>query len=113
MECGGSIQLIYIALLRAMAEKRIPGIPHATRIGLLQQTDIQVEDDEDLEIGNRGVDGTTQGSSQKRDKTVLEQVMSSDRVRNELVRDINGERHHPDDRCHGNFVVVSDRHSLG
>ena len=92
-----------------MAEKRIPGIPHATRIGLLQQTDIQDEDEDDTLTtttsttsgtgslgteGGSGVDQTTQQlSSQKKDKNVLEQVMSSDRFRNELVRDINGERH--------------------
>lgn len=84
-----------------MAEKRIPGIPHATRIGLLQQTDMDIqvgEEDETITTTtattSTRVDESTQQPSEKKDKNVLEQVMSSDRYRNELVRDINGEKHH-------------------
>ena len=54
-----------------MAEKVIPGIPHATRIAILQQT----EQDEK---------GISAGLSQ--DRTVLEHVLSSDESRNEAVR---------------------------
>jgi hypothetical protein len=54
-----------------MAEKLIPGIPHATRMAILQQTDDQ---DNDL------------GTAQSQDKTVLESVLSSDETRNEAVR---------------------------
>lgn len=60
------------ALLRAMAEKLIPGIPHATRIAILQQTD---EDD-----------GPGGNASLKMGKSVLESVLSSDEARNEAVR---------------------------
>ena len=63
--------LIFTALLRAMAEKLIPGIPHATRIAILQQTDEQEE---------------TYGAVLNQDKTVLEAVISSDESRNEAVR---------------------------
>ena len=63
--------LTSVALLRAMAEKLIPGIPHATRMAILQQTDDQ---DNDL------------GTAQSQDKTVLEYVLSSDETRNEAVR---------------------------
>ncbi|KAJ5725113.1 uncharacterized protein N7483_006470 [Penicillium malachiteum] len=59
-------------LLRAMAEKLIPGIPHPTRIAILQQTDDQDES------------GSTYGL--KLEKTVLESVLSSDETRNEAVR---------------------------
>ncbi|KAJ6031720.1 hypothetical protein N7540_002452 [Penicillium herquei] len=59
-------------LLRAMAEKLIPGIPHPTRIAILQQTDDQ--DDS----------GSTYGL--KLEKTVLESVLTSDESRNEAVR---------------------------
>ncbi|KAJ5642388.1 hypothetical protein N7490_006388 [Penicillium lividum] len=59
-------------LLRAMAEKLIPGIPHATRIAILQQTDDQDES------------GSTYGL--RLDKSVLESVLGSDEVRNEAVR---------------------------
>ncbi|KAJ5704203.1 hypothetical protein N7493_011341 [Penicillium malachiteum] len=59
-------------LLRAMAEKLIPGIPHPTRIAILQQTDDQDES------------GSTYGL--KLEKTALESVLSSDETRNEAVR---------------------------
>ncbi|CAI7658841.1 unnamed protein product [Penicillium palitans] len=59
-------------LLRAMAEKLIPGIPHATRMAILQQTDEQ--------------DNKTFGEDSNQDKTVLEAVLSSDETRNEAVR---------------------------
>ncbi|KAJ5625183.1 hypothetical protein N7510_001492 [Penicillium lagena] len=49
----------------------IPGIPHATRIAILQQTD---QDEQ----------GISAGLSQ--DRTVLEHVLSSDESRNEAVR---------------------------
>lgn len=63
--------MIFLALLRAMAGKLIPGIPHATRIAILQQTDEQEE---------------TFGAVLNQDKTVLEAVLSSDESRNEVVR---------------------------
>jgi hypothetical protein len=63
--------LTFLALLRAMAEKLIPGIPHATRIAILQQTEEQDE---------------TFGAALNKDKTVLESVLSSDESRNETVR---------------------------
>ncbi|KAF3398456.1 Molybdenum cofactor biosynthesis protein 1 [Penicillium rolfsii] len=59
-------------LLRAIADKLIPGIPHVTRISILQQTGV------DDESGGYG--------SLKLDKTVLEAVLSSDETRNEAVR---------------------------
>ncbi|KAJ5925879.1 hypothetical protein N7454_007389, partial [Penicillium verhagenii] len=59
-------------LLRAMAEKLIPGIPHPTRIAILQQTDDQDES------------GSTYGL--KLDKSVLESVLGSDEARNEAAR---------------------------
>ncbi|KAJ5523776.1 hypothetical protein N7494_010426 [Penicillium frequentans] len=59
-------------LLRAMAEKLIPGIPHATRIAILQQTDDQDES------------GSTYGL--KLENPVLESVLGSDEARNEAAR---------------------------
>lgn len=64
--------LIPPALLRAMAQKLIPGIPHATRIAILQQTDEQ--------------DEQSFGVEPCQDKPVLESVLSSDKTRNEAVR---------------------------
>lgn len=60
-----------------MAEKLIPGIPHATRIAILQQTD----DD----IGPGG------NASLKLEKTVLESVLGSDEARNEAFRLADGQ----------------------
>lgn len=64
-----------VALLRAMAEKLIPGIPHSTRIAILQQSD----------------DGTGYGeaSDANADKTALEYVMSGDGSRNEVMRRVD------------------------
>lgn len=59
-----------------MAEKLIPGIPHATRIAILQQTD-----DDNGPGGN---------ASLKLEKTVLESVLGSDEARNEAVRLADG-----------------------
>ncbi|KAK1139372.1 hypothetical protein N8T08_000823 [Aspergillus melleus] len=65
------------ALLRAMADKLVPGIPHPTRVAILQQTDSSVQ-------------GSLQsGEEENRDKTVLEYVMSSDQHKNDLVRKID------------------------
>ncbi|KAJ5226429.1 hypothetical protein N7468_007654 [Penicillium chermesinum] len=60
-------------LLRAMAEKLIPGIPHATRVAILQQT----QDDSE---GSYGL---------SLEKTVLDAVLSSDTTRNEMVKTAN------------------------
>ena len=56
-----------------MAEKLVPGIPHSTRIAILQQTDANEDETDDM--------GTAE-----QDVTVLEQVMSSDSSRNEVTR---------------------------
>lgn len=55
-----------------MADKLIPGIPHATRIAILQQTD-----DQEAPGGN---------ASTRLEKSVLESVLSSDEARNEAAR---------------------------
>lgn len=55
-----------------MADTLIPGIPHATRIAILQQTDAQDYPGDD--------------SQPPQEKSVLESVLSSDEARNETVR---------------------------
>lgn len=62
-----------LALLRAMADKLVPGIPHATRIAILQQTDADTNGNLDPESRNQHA-------------TVLEWVMGSDTSRNEVIR---------------------------
>ncbi|KAL4970306.1 ABC-F family ATP-binding cassette domain-containing protein [Aspergillus stella-maris] len=67
-------------LLRAMADKLVPGIPHPTRIAILQQTDAESQDGRD----------TFKDESQKQDeresKSVLAYVMSSDHHKNDVRR---------------------------
>lgn len=54
-----------------MADKLIPGIPHPTRIAILQQTEDEKIDPETETEGNI---------------TVLEQVMGSDKSRTEVIQ---------------------------
>jgi ABC-type glutathione transport system ATPase component len=68
-------------LLRAMADKLVPGIPHPTRIAILQQTETE---DEERIFECEGED------RDRRDLPVLEYVMRSDRFRNEVVRKMDG-----------------------
>jgi hypothetical protein len=64
-----------------MADKLVPGIPHPTRIAILQQTETE---DEERIFECEGED------RDRRDHPVLEYVMSSDRFRNEVVRKMDG-----------------------
>lgn len=57
-----------------MAGNLVPGLPHSTRIAILQQTEEEAGED------NTGNIDTGSGM------TVLEQVMSSDSSRNEVTR---------------------------
>lgn len=74
-------------LLRAMAEKLIPGITHATRISILQQID--------GEYTAGGTDGLSL------EKGVLQSVLSSDETRNEAVRIAD---------CRPHLPVTASRH---
>ncbi|PWY89991.1 P-loop containing nucleoside triphosphate hydrolase protein [Aspergillus heteromorphus CBS 117.55] len=66
-------------LLRAMADKLIPGIPHATRIAILQQTESSLD----------ACDNNTNNDSGGRNKAVLEYVLNTDRYKNEVVHKID------------------------
>lgn len=70
------------ALLRAMADKLVPGIPHPTRIAILQQTEIEDE----VRTSGEQCEGEDRD---RRNLPVLEYVMSSDRFRNDAVRKMN------------------------
>lgn len=69
------------ALLKAIAEKLIPGIPEQTRVSILQQTDAN--------------DGNTQGSPPKtsdaatQEPTVLDDVIDKATAKSELEQEIN------------------------
>lgn len=69
-----------IALLRAIADKLVPGIPHATRIAILQQTD----DGSDEEA--------QEDRSDKRQRLpVVEYVLAGDEYKNEIMKKMNSE----------------------
>lgn len=92
---GSSDERFYgLAILRALAEKLIPGVPYSTRIAILQQTDAEIEESsENDEIDNladslqQNGSISTSGGSQK---TALEQVIASDTMRAEVERKISG-----------------------
>ncbi|KAG7404231.1 putative ABC transporter ATP-binding protein [Fusarium oxysporum f. sp. rapae] len=67
-------------LLRAIAEKLIPGIPEKTRVSILQQTNA-----DDVEANDLRPRTTATGESQ----TVLEDVIEKATARSELEREIN------------------------
>ncbi|KAE8355363.1 P-loop containing nucleoside triphosphate hydrolase protein [Aspergillus coremiiformis] len=67
-------------LLRAIADKLVPGIPHSTRIAILQQTDAASQEDlKDFAVN----------AGESQNKTVLGYVLSSDHSRNEVIRKMN------------------------
>ena len=67
--------IISTALLKAIAEKLIPGIPIQTRISILQQTDSGSVDTED--------------GKQESGLSVLEEVIDRATSKNEIQREIN------------------------
>lgn len=64
-------------ILRALAERIIPGLPPHLRVALLQQTSTEVE-----------YDGTTQRPTSSSGVTVLQHVIESDRYRSNLLQEI-------------------------
>ena len=69
----------FIALLKAIAEKLIPGIPEETRIAILQQTKLTDEKTEE----NPKVQGSHEPS-------VLEQVIEKATAKHAIEQDIKG-----------------------
>ena len=63
-----------------MAEKLIPGISHATRIAILQQSENELND----------ISQSVDAGENARDKSVLEYAMSGDGSRNEILRKLDG-----------------------
>ena len=75
-----------LALLRAIAEKLIPGIPEETRVSILQQTnagDANTDDDPSRAT-------PTQSRTGLQGPTVLEEVIDKATAKSELDREING-----------------------
>lgn len=72
-----------VALLRAMADKLVPGITHSTRIAILQQTDA------DSREGQGSFDVGNQKQDEAENKSVLDYVMGSDHHRNYVTARMN------------------------
>jgi hypothetical protein len=72
------------ALLRAIADKLIPGIPEQTRVSILQQTNISDANTDDLPPAN-----PSKGSG---GPTVLEDVVDKATAKSDLEQEINGTR---------------------
>lgn len=71
------------ALLKAVAQKLIPGVPILTRISILQQTDA-----DKAVAGGAPANNTSASSSPK--LSVLEQVIDNATSRNEIQQEIDG-----------------------
>ncbi|PQE24250.1 ABC transporter protein [Rutstroemia sp. NJR-2017a BVV2] len=83
---NGAGKSIYIkALLKAIAEKLIPGIPTQTRISILQQTDADSKDDDQETNGQGSAPGKTEGSG----LSVWEEVIDRATSRSEFQREID------------------------
>lgn len=88
---SNSLFFYEIAILRALAEKLIPGVPYSTRIAILQQTDAEIEDNsKNSEIDGLADSMRDTGSISTSQKTTLEQVIASDTMRTEVERKISG-----------------------
>lgn len=73
-----------------MAEKLIPGISYATRIAILQQIDSssKIQDEQVLPDTNTFREDENAAVAEA-GRTVLQQVLASDHLRNEVRRKIN------------------------
>lgn len=70
-----------LALLRAIAEKLIPGVPEQTRVAILQQTSVEDANTDDIAGGS---------SAAQDGPSVLEAVVDKATARSELEQEING-----------------------
>lgn len=71
----------FTALLRAIADKLIPGIPEQTRVSILQQTNTSDANTDDLPPGD--------ASASKDGPTVLEDVVDKATAKSDLEQEIN------------------------
>ncbi len=74
------------ALLKAIAERLIPGIPEETRISILQQTNTLDASTDDVAQGD-----ATGKKEALHGPTVLEEVIDKATARSELEQEIKGE----------------------
>jgi hypothetical protein len=75
------------AILRAIADKLIPGIAPATRISMLQQTTFQEQEQALPDLSSLAIDKSPEKSSQQ---SALQYVIDSDASRNDYLREVAG-----------------------
>lgn len=73
------------ALLKAIAEKLIPGIPEETRVSLLQQTNVS-----DADSDTRPGDGVADTGESSRGHSVLEHVIEQATAKSDVEQEITG-----------------------
>jgi hypothetical protein len=94
-----------IAILKAVAEKLIPGIPIPTRISILQQT--ATDGSTESELASPDATATVPGP--ERQFSVLEDVINRATSRNEIQYEIDGKCHviYPFSSCLTSTLVLS------
>jgi hypothetical protein len=75
------------AILRAIADKLIPGIAPATRISMLQQTTFQEQEQALTDLSSLAIDKSPEKSFQQ---SALQYVIESDAYRNDYLREVAG-----------------------
>jgi hypothetical protein len=75
------------AILRAIADKLVPGIAPATRISMLQQTTFQEQEQALPDLSNLVIDKSPEKSSQQ---SALQYVIESDAYRNNYLLEVAG-----------------------
>jgi hypothetical protein len=81
------LTMLDLAILRAIADKLIPGIAPATRISMLQQTTFQEQEQALPDLSSLAIDKSSQKSSQQ---SALQYVIESDAYRNNYLREVAG-----------------------
>lgn len=87
------------ALLRAIADKLIPGIPEQTRVAILQQTSISDATTTDLPAANPA--GSSDGPN------VLEDVVDKATAKSDLEQEINSASHRRLHTCPTDSMLTS------
>ena len=80
------------AILRAIADKLIPGIAPATRISMLQQTTFQEQEQALPDLSSLAIDKSPEKLFQQ---SALQYVIESDASRNDYLREVAGSTPRP------------------
>ena len=81
---------VYAAILRAIADKLIPGIAPATRISMLQQTTFQEQEQALPDLSGLKIEEPPPKPDQQ---SALQFVIESDVRRNDYLREVAGSFH--------------------